>query len=170
MKPNEVTAGLYRLTQTITNPKPDRRVKNDWRERPVFEAGSRFSISVTKNPRGLQLHGMPSAEETTITITPANSTRSREVAYYVCGGRAYGGNLKGPRGEWVHGLLAALEPVAVDSVDAVRDLFPTAMSNGRALLKYFVLQGHLTVEQVHEACRLCESNELWDLIGEGDEA
>lgn len=36
--------GIFKLTTTITNPKPDRRVKDQWLQAPEWPAGSRFAI------------------------------------------------------------------------------------------------------------------------------
>jgi len=36
--------GTYKLTRDIKNPKPDRRVKEDWRAHPVWKAGTEFLV------------------------------------------------------------------------------------------------------------------------------
>jgi hypothetical protein len=36
--------GIFRLTKTIENPKPDKRYSNDWRFLPSWPAGTRFVV------------------------------------------------------------------------------------------------------------------------------
>ncbi len=42
---NTIKNGVYVLTKTITNPKPDRRERYDWRAKTEWEAGTLFEIA-----------------------------------------------------------------------------------------------------------------------------
>lgn len=50
MKPN-LKPGTYSLVQNVENPKPDRRMRHDWRAEPLFKAGRTFIVSL--EPEGL---------------------------------------------------------------------------------------------------------------------
>lgn len=36
--------GIYKLTQDVTNPNPDRRLRRDWRGLPVWSSGQEFLV------------------------------------------------------------------------------------------------------------------------------
>lgn len=40
---------MYRLSNDVSNPKPDRRITNDWRKKPIIPAGKLFFF-VAKRP------------------------------------------------------------------------------------------------------------------------
>ena len=40
---------VWVLTQDVTNPKPDRRTKYDWRLHPAWKAGTRFTLRLQKD-------------------------------------------------------------------------------------------------------------------------
>lgn len=46
--------GLYKLTQTLTNPDHDKRVSRDWTRLATFEAGTRFVIREYMRDNDLQ--------------------------------------------------------------------------------------------------------------------
>lgn len=43
----QLRTGLYRLTQDVSNPTPDRRARHDWTAVPTFEAGQQLTFRIT---------------------------------------------------------------------------------------------------------------------------
>lgn len=44
----EIHGGIYELTEAVANPKPDRRVKYDWRCEAMWSKGTRFLVTVVR--------------------------------------------------------------------------------------------------------------------------
>lgn len=119
------------LTANVTNPKPDRRSKYDWRDFPVLKKGTKFTIV---------------EEETEIEI-PGLGTRPYTFKIIELTGRAsYSVHQKHPLYDL---LMAALEPVANKDFAAFEALVEDC--DTERLLIVLFKAGKLTLDDVQEA-------------------
>jgi hypothetical protein len=133
-----LTAGIYRLTRDVVNPKPDRRQRYDWKAQPMWQAGALFYVRTETHE---VFNDVTPLVVTTICTGPYDSDRTR---------------LDDVR---IAEIIPALEPVPVDSVAMLlhynEHVEVSAAGDGflPEAMQLLVDSGKLTLDDVREALR-----------------
>lgn len=170
--PSTVQPGLFRLTCEVQNPLGDRRNKHIWYKRASFQEGDLFRLKVEVQEREtVEVEGQE------VEIHP-----ERELMWIVLASRSVplcAGSRSVDPVEWKpHNtamstfyteLFEALEPVEIKDFDSWYALHATALKNYdgcRAILKYLVQQGKLSLGELEDLAEKVEDFEIFDAIEE----
>lgn len=136
----DLTDGLYVLTRDVLNPHPDRRKRRDWTAEPMWAAGAEFTVRTWVDADINPELPMYCAE-----ISHAN----RHVGCAWWGG----GESNSRSHEKAVALVAALEPVAIQSVEQALGATrrPYMSRDWQAILEYVIEHGGVSLAVVHDA-------------------
>jgi hypothetical protein len=155
VKPDDLTSGLYRLTRTIDNARPDRRVRHDWRALPTFPEGKVFRIErITGNPNA-ELKGDRNER---ITICSEGGWHHQEIDLRYCGAGVWACGID----DWTRNalvIIAALEPIpeSVYSYVDSRNGPPSGMLDD--ILNELIVRGRITLDDVRQAWETINARE-----------
>ncbi len=141
--------GLYLLTQDVANPEADRRVKDDWRRRPQWDAGLYFRVKITKEKpiaNGMDL-------EINCESVEVYRVAHRWTHHRLLVGRTWSGADAQEQGfrlsddKSAQALVPHLEPVPLDNLEAGLVYYNENLCDSTMLLRILVGEGFVTETQ-----------------------
>ena len=168
-----IPEGLYRLTEDVTNPKPDRRTRHSFWLSEVFEKGTYLAVRRDKMDLDLSDEGMPTYR---YYLARPMTYHGKTLRFHTKGQAPHTGRV-GPNDDdevaCLNAILPKLERVEPRTLNELGLRYQCNQDSLGSILEYLLAKRLVAFEDVQEAMRLSDEDheEFWHIVEpEGDDS